>query len=121
MSALASLYNNSALIGQKVNKEVLWRYKGSILGLFWSFVNPLTILAVYNFVFSFVFNARWSKELVRSADLLYNTTDYCVPEIERCIVWNDPYFVIAWTPSEESQLSRKDQQGVLLKNEEVFT
>ena len=40
-------------------REVLGRYKGSVMGLVWSFLNPLFLLAVYTFVFSVVFQARW--------------------------------------------------------------
>jgi lipopolysaccharide transport system permease protein len=62
MSVISSLFKNRALIGRMVKREILGRYKGSVLGVFWSFVNPLIMLAVYTFVFSFVFNARWSVE-----------------------------------------------------------
>lgn len=41
-------------------REVVGRYRGSIMGLAWSFFNPLLMLAIYTFVFSVVFNARWS-------------------------------------------------------------
>ncbi|MGV6858706.1 MAG: ABC transporter permease [bacterium] len=40
-------------------REVASRYKGSVFGLLWSFINPLILLAVYTFVFSFVFKTRW--------------------------------------------------------------
>ncbi|AIV49366.1 ABC-2 type transporter family protein [Burkholderia pseudomallei TSV 48] len=40
-------------------REVVGRYRGSVLGLAWSFFNPLLMLAVYSFVFSFVFKSRW--------------------------------------------------------------
>jgi len=40
-------------------REVIGRYKGSFLGLGWSFLNPLLMLAVYTFVFSVVFKSRW--------------------------------------------------------------
>jgi lipopolysaccharide transport system permease protein len=40
-------------------REVVGRYQGSALGLVWSFLNPVFMLAVYTFVFSVVFNARW--------------------------------------------------------------
>lgn len=40
-------------------REVVGRYKGSALGLAWSFFNPVFMLAVYTFVFSIVFKARW--------------------------------------------------------------
>lgn len=40
-------------------REITARYRGSMLGLLWSFVNPLLMLVVYTFVFSVVFKARW--------------------------------------------------------------
>jgi lipopolysaccharide transport system permease protein len=40
-------------------REVIGRYKGSALGLAWSFINPIFMLAVYTFVFSVVFKSRW--------------------------------------------------------------
>lgn len=56
---IKSLWMHRALIAQMTRREIVGRYKGSILGLAWSFFNPLLMLAVYTFVFSFVFNARW--------------------------------------------------------------
>lgn len=41
-------------------RDVAGRYKGSILGLLWSFLNPLVMLAAFTFVFSVVFKARWN-------------------------------------------------------------
>lgn len=43
-------------------RDVVGRYKGSILGLAWSFFNPVLMLTVYTFVFSVVFKARWSLD-----------------------------------------------------------
>ncbi len=40
-------------------REVVGRYRGSIMGIAWSFFNPVLMLAVYTFVFSVVFKARW--------------------------------------------------------------
>lgn len=56
---IASLWRNRQLIRQLTWREVLGRYRGSLMGLAWSFFNPLLMLAVYTFVFSVVFNARW--------------------------------------------------------------
>ncbi|MBD8090452.1 ABC transporter permease [Pseudomonas fluorescens] len=56
---LRSLWVNRQLIGQMTKREVIGRYKGSFLGLGWSFLNPLLMLAVYTFVFSVVFRSRW--------------------------------------------------------------
>jgi lipopolysaccharide transport system permease protein len=48
-----------SLIWQFSKREVLARYRGSLLGLGWSFLNPLLMLAIYTFVFRTVFKARW--------------------------------------------------------------
>lgn len=58
----ASLWRNRELIKASAKREVLGRYRGSFLGLLWSFFNPLFMLAVYTFVFSVVFKARWNVE-----------------------------------------------------------
>lgn len=57
---VASLWRNRGLIRVSVKREVLGRYRGSFMGLLWSFFNPLFMLAVYTFVFSVVFKARWN-------------------------------------------------------------
>lgn len=56
---LRSLIINHRLIFQMAKREVIGRYRGSILGLAWSFFNPLIMLVVYTFVFSVIFKARW--------------------------------------------------------------
>jgi len=42
------------LIQSLVARDLKARYRGSVLGFFWSFVNPLLLLLVYSFVFSTV-------------------------------------------------------------------
>lgn len=60
LPALArSLWRNRQLIAQMTQREVVGRYKGSVMGLTWSFFNPVFMLAVYTFVFSVVFKSRW--------------------------------------------------------------
>lgn len=55
----ASLWRNRGLIHASAKREVLGRYRGSALGLLWSFFNPLFMLVVFTFVFSVIFQARW--------------------------------------------------------------
>ena len=55
----ASLWRNRSLIMASVRREVLGRYRGSVMGILWSFFNPLFMLLVFTFVFSVVFQARW--------------------------------------------------------------
>ena len=54
-----SLSRNRQLLWQMTKRDVAGRYRGSVLGLFWSFVNPVFMLTIYTFFFSVVFNARW--------------------------------------------------------------
>lgn len=58
---LFSLLRHGGLTRQMVKREVLGRYRGSFLGLLWSFVNPVLLLTVYTFVFGIVFRARWGQ------------------------------------------------------------
>lgn len=60
VALLSSLYANRSLIYSLTKREVVGRYRGSVMGLAWSFFNPVLMLAVYTFVFSVVFKARWA-------------------------------------------------------------
>jgi ABC-type polysaccharide/polyol phosphate export permease len=51
---LASLLRHRGLIQSLVVRELKARYRGSVLGFFWSFVNPLLLLSVYTFVFAYI-------------------------------------------------------------------
>lgn len=54
-----SLISNRLLVYQMTKREVVGRYQGAVMGLAWSFINPILMLAVYTFVFSQIFGARW--------------------------------------------------------------
>ena len=54
-----SLWRNRQLIVQMIKREVVGRYRGSAMGLAWSFFNPVFMLTVYTFVFSVIFKSRW--------------------------------------------------------------
>jgi ABC-type polysaccharide/polyol phosphate export permease len=51
-SNLASLLRYRGLIQSLVTRELKARYRGSVLGFVWSFVNPLLLLSIYSFVFT---------------------------------------------------------------------
>ena len=55
-----------------------------------------------------------------AAEFLYKTTDYYVPEYERCLIWNDPDIGIDWPKGIEPILSAKDRLGLSLSKAEVF-
>jgi len=54
-----NLWHHRELLRQFTRREIEGRYKGSFLGLFWSFINPLVLLLIYTFIFGIVFKARW--------------------------------------------------------------
>lgn len=58
-----SLSNHSGLIIALTRREILGRYKGSLFGLAWSFFNPLLMLGIYTFFFSYVMKARWGGDV----------------------------------------------------------
>jgi len=49
---LGELIRYRALINSLVSKEVRVRYRGSMLGFIWTFLNPLLLMCVYALVFS---------------------------------------------------------------------
>jgi lipopolysaccharide transport system permease protein len=58
---LLSLWRNQELISILIRREVSGRYRGSMMGILWSFFNPVIMLTIYTFVFSVVFKARWNE------------------------------------------------------------
>ena len=51
MNIFQKIYNYRELLKTNVKKEIRGRYKNSILGVMWSFLNPLLQLAVYSIIF----------------------------------------------------------------------
>ena len=58
--------------------------------------------------------------LSESAEVLYKTTDYYVPDAERTIIWNDPDIGIDWPIERDPILSVKDDAAIRLRDAEVF-
>lgn len=58
---VSSLYRNRNMVWQMTRREVAGRYKGSVLGLAWSFFHPVFMLLVYTFVFAVIFRSRWGS------------------------------------------------------------
>lgn len=61
INLLRSVMANRSLIYHMTKREVLGRYRGSVLGVLWSFITPLVMLSVYTYIFSVVFQARWGN------------------------------------------------------------
>jgi ABC-type polysaccharide/polyol phosphate export permease len=60
---LRTLLRYRLLIQSLVGRELKARYRGSVLGFLWSFVNPLLLLLVYGIVFGYVLVVRRSAEV----------------------------------------------------------
>ena len=99
-SMLNAFWKNRQLIKTLTQREVQGRYRGSYMGLFWTFVTPVFMLSIYTFVFSFVFKARWNPAsdsktefaLVLFAGLLvFNLFSECIGKAPSLIVGNANY------------------------------
>lgn len=97
---VSSLWRNRELIRALTQREVIGRYRGSFMGILWSFFNPLFMLAVYTFVFSVVFKARWGAggdsktefALVLFAGLMvFNVFSECINRAPGLILANVNY------------------------------
>lgn len=60
---LAQLFRYRGLIQSLVARELKARYRGSMLGFFWSFVNPLLLLSIYSFVFTVIMPGIHQKDI----------------------------------------------------------
>ena len=60
---LRQLLRYRGLIQSLVARELKARYRGSVLGFFWSFINPLLLLVVYSFVFTLVLPGTHPPEI----------------------------------------------------------
>lgn len=56
---VTNLWRHRQAIRHMVRRDLSQRYRGSFLGVLWSFIVPLMMLSVYTFVFSVVLKARW--------------------------------------------------------------
>ncbi|MBB5608033.1 MULTISPECIES: ABC transporter permease [unclassified Janthinobacterium] len=96
----ASLWRNRGLLLVLIQREVIGRYRGSVLGILWSFFNPVFMLTIYTFVFSVVFKARWNAgsdsktefALVLFAGLIiFNLFSECINRAPGLIMANANY------------------------------
>lgn len=63
---LRHLWSHRELILQLAAREIRERYRGAQLGFLWVMLPPLLMLAVYTFVFSVLFDARWGRDPAES-------------------------------------------------------
>lgn len=64
MSIFARLYQYRELLKSNVKKDIRGKYKGSFLGVLWSFINPLLTVVVYAIVFPYILRVKQDNYLI---------------------------------------------------------
>jgi lipopolysaccharide transport system permease protein len=85
------------LILSLIRREIAGRYRGSVLGLLWSLLNPLFMLAIYTFVFGVVMKSRWTMPDQQSAT--HSTGEFAVILFCGLIVFQFFSEVVSLSPS----------------------
>ncbi len=71
IAPLKSAARRRNLIWQLLKNDLIGRYRGAVLGFLWSLLNPLMMLAVYYFIFTYVFEAKWQHDLGHKGDYAF--------------------------------------------------
>ncbi len=92
---------NRHLITQFTRRDLLGRYRGSYLGVFWSFLNPLLLLTIFTVVFGVIFKGRLLEHRAEGpADfalamfaglIVFNTFAECITRAPNLIMVNANY------------------------------
>ena len=98
---LAAPRQHFFLIAQLTRREVVGRYRGSHLGIFWSFVNPVLLLCIYTLVFKYIFHSRFTGHVdespadfplaLFSALIVFNLFAECLNRAPSLILLNSNY------------------------------
>jgi len=64
MSIFKNLYQYRELLKTNIQKEIRGKYKGSFLGVLWSFLNPLLMVLVYALVFPYIMRTNVDNYLI---------------------------------------------------------
>lgn len=97
---MVGLWRHRELISASTKREVLGRYRGSVIGLLWPIVIPIFMLAIYTFVFSMVFKARWGETgesktefalMLFAGLIIFNIFSECVSRAPSLILANVNY------------------------------
>jgi len=74
---LRSTVERKDLISQLIKRDIVSRYKGSILGISWSMINPLIMISIYTLVFSQIFQAKWGTNANNDDPLYFGINLFC--------------------------------------------
>src|SRR5690606_24493403 len=68
----------ASLALQLTQREIAGRYRGSLLGIAWSLLTPLFMLAIYTFVFATIFKARWTSATPNGETVAYPMGEFAI-------------------------------------------
>ena len=97
---VASFWRNRGLIFTLTKREIAARYRGSFLGMLWSFFNPVFMLIIYTFVFGVIFKSRWTNTsgsrteyaiVLFAGMIMFNLFSECVNRAPQLILANTNY------------------------------
>lgn len=95
-----SVWTNWRLIKMLAKRDVQSRYRGSIAGLAWAFINPIILILTYTFIFSVIFQAKWNAPIsskpefamiIFSGMIIYNIFAECIGRAPILIIMNVNY------------------------------
>jgi len=101
IAMVRNLWSYRELALQMAKRDIQGRYRAARLGLLWSVLNPLILLAIYTFVFTEVFRVRWTDTGMESRGmfaltmfcgmLLFNLFSEVVTRAPQMVVSNPNY------------------------------
>lgn len=100
MNFRSEIWNYRALIWQMTKREIAARYRGSMMGMLWSFLYPFFMLAVYAFFFTVIYQARWNVHPVNKIEFAmilfaglipYNFFAECINRAPKLLLSNVNY------------------------------
>jgi len=93
----STLKQYRSLIKTSVERDIIARYRGSTLGIFWSLINPLALLFIYTFVFAEILQLKWANSGNSKAEfglilflglIIYNFFAETIINAQRSIISN---------------------------------
>lgn len=92
-----SILKNRELLKSLIIRDIKSKYTGSFIGVLWLVINPVIMLAIYTFVFSVVFNARWTATSESKVEfalvlfagmMIFNIFSECISRASTLILQN---------------------------------
>lgn len=97
---ISTAWRYRALIVRLSLREIQAKYRGSLFGLLWSVVTPILMVCTYAFVFTYIFQPRWTVEdgveanfvlLLYSGFLIYGLFGECLGRASGLVLENPSY------------------------------